>query len=221
MKEKFSEEKKQESLLTFVGLKSFDELISKLPEEKRENEIVLRTIELTGFIKEFGFDTSAVFDPSTVRGLDYYTGLVFEVYDMGGGLGRALFGGGRYNNLTGLFSKEAISGIGFGMGLTIIQLFLKEYDLIDIKEESKNAKILIIMMDDQLKSFTLRAANYLRAQDKNIEISGQFGQVKKQVQKAEAKGFRYISIIGDIEEKDNSLIIKDLKSDVTQKIIIK
>ncbi len=70
---------------------------------------------------------SAVFSPGVVRGLDYYTGIVFELMDTGGENRRALCGGGRYDNLTSLFTGKRISGVGFGMGVLTFTLFLETY----------------------------------------------------------------------------------------------
>jgi histidyl-tRNA synthetase len=71
-----------------------------------------------------------VFDPTVMRGLDYYTGTVFEIYDTSPENRRAMFGGGRYDNLMGIFGKEALSGVGFGMGDVSLQHFLEVHGLV-------------------------------------------------------------------------------------------
>jgi histidyl-tRNA synthetase len=73
---------------------------------------------------------NAEYDPSVVRGFAYYTGIVFEVFDTNPDNNRALFGGGRYDNLTGLFDNEPLPGIGFGMGDETIRLFMEVRGLI-------------------------------------------------------------------------------------------
>ena len=71
-----------------------------------------------------------VFDPTVLRGLDYYTGTVFEMYDISPENRRAMFGGGRYDNLVGLFGKDRLPGVGFGMGDVTLQHFLETHGLV-------------------------------------------------------------------------------------------
>ena len=72
--------------------------------------------KLFALLAESGVSKQVVFDPTIMRGLDYYTGTVFEMYDTSPDNRRAMFGGGRYDNLMGIFGKESLSGVGFGMG---------------------------------------------------------------------------------------------------------
>jgi len=83
-------------------------------------------------LKELGVpEGCVVFDPSIMRGLDYYTGVVFEAFDVSPDNNRALFGGGRYDNLLGLFSKNSISGAGFGLGDVTLMQFLETHGLLE------------------------------------------------------------------------------------------
>ena len=94
-------------------------------------------VEFNKLLQEVGIP-SAVFSPGVVRGLDYYTGIVFELMDTGGENKRSLCGGGRYDNLVGLFGNKRISGVGFGLGVLTLTLFLETYGLIPdrVKEAS-------------------------------------------------------------------------------------
>jgi histidyl-tRNA synthetase len=81
-------------------------------------------------LKQLGVVESVRFDPIIMRGMDYYTGVVFEAFDVSPENNRALFGGGRYDNLVGLFSKTELSGTGFGLGDVTLQNFLETHQLL-------------------------------------------------------------------------------------------
>src|SRR5690606_29499050 len=81
-------------------------------------------------LDRLGVGEAVVFDPKIMRGLDYYTGVVFEAFDVSPDNNRALFGGGRYDNLLGLFSKNELSGAGFGLGDVTLQNFLETHGLV-------------------------------------------------------------------------------------------
>jgi len=103
---------------------------------------------------------SAAFSPVVVRGLDYYTGIVFELMDTGGENRRALCGGGRYDNLAGLFGGKQISGVGFGMGVLTLTLFLQTYGLIPAEiDRASSADIYVaVLSEDMLGSAGLLAS---------------------------------------------------------------
>ena len=87
--------------------------------------------ELTSFIQlleDAEISEYCMFSPKVVRGLDYYTGIVYEVFDTGKENSRSIFGGGRYDDLLSLFSDEKITGTGFGKGVLMFSLFLKTYN---------------------------------------------------------------------------------------------
>ncbi len=87
-------------------------------------------LDLFETLKKLGVSESVRFDPKIMRGLDYYTGVVFEAFDISPENNRALFGGGRYDNLLGLFSKNELSGTGFGLGDVTLQNFLETHGLL-------------------------------------------------------------------------------------------
>ncbi|MEK7690938.1 MAG: histidine--tRNA ligase, partial [Bdellovibrionota bacterium] len=86
--------------------------------------------KLFALLRESGVaETRVVYDPTVLRGLDYYTGTVFEIYDTSPENRRAMFGGGRYDNLIGLFGNQKLSGVGFGMGDVTLENFLEIHGL--------------------------------------------------------------------------------------------
>ncbi|MBO7341996.1 MAG: ATP phosphoribosyltransferase regulatory subunit, partial [Clostridia bacterium] len=105
-------------------------------------------ISLFDALEKTGLDKYCVFDFGIIRGLDYYTGTVFEVFDLAPENNRAMFGGGRYDNLVGLFVKNAkISGVGYGMGDVTLENFLVTHGLVpDLNDEG--TKVLVTRFDD-------------------------------------------------------------------------
>jgi len=105
--------------------------------------------------------TNAVFDPSVMRGFDYYTGVVFEMYDTNPKNSRALFGGGRYDDLVGIFGVEKVSGIGFGWGDVTTRDFLETYNL--LPEYYPPIKLYICHLEGFIEEAN-KLADYIRGQ---------------------------------------------------------
>ncbi|MDO4962697.1 MAG: histidine--tRNA ligase [bacterium] len=151
------------------------------------------------------------FDFSIVRGLDYYTGTVFEVYDKSTENKRALFGGGRYDNLVGLFdSNKQISGIGFGCGDVTLENFLKTHNLVP-KQRNNSSKLMILNFPgvDYNKLFAL--ATELRS-ILPVTLFTDEKKLGKQIDYALKNNYDYIAILGEDELKDKIVVIKNLKT---------
>lgn len=160
-----------------------------------------------------GADSSVLFDPSIVRGFDYYTGLVFEIYDTNPENRRAIFGGGRYDRLLAQFSgkKEEIKAIGFGMGDVTLEHFLEGHNLKKLQSRGPNA--YLPLLNNNLTNEVLKLAAELRSQNISIEISleatKKFG---KQIELAQKKGYKYLLILGEDELKADTIILKNLET---------
>src|SRR5690606_3829382 len=102
--------------------------VADLPAELHESAAVQELERLFELLEEAGV-TNTRFDVTLMRGLDYYTGMVFEVFDLHPDNNRAMFGGGRYDGLVGLFGAEPVPTVGFAPGLTMTQLFLESHNL--------------------------------------------------------------------------------------------
>lgn len=166
--------------------------------------------ELFKAIKEFGIENYCVFDFSIMRGLDYYTGTVFEVFDEAPQNKRALFGGGRYDNLVSLFNKGSnITGVGFGFGDVTLENFLSTHSLIPSKYTTK-LKVLICRFPDISYSKYAKFANALR--NAGIISSIYLGSKKigKQIRYAIKEEYSHIIIIGEAEFNNNTIKIKNL-----------
>ncbi|MDQ5955452.1 MAG: histidyl-tRNA synthetase [Patescibacteria group bacterium] len=160
-------------------------------------------------LEELGV-SNAVFDPSIVRGFDYYTGLVFEIFDTHPDNNRALFGGGRYDNLTALFDDEPIVGIGFGMGDVTIRDFLAVRNL--LPPYIPPTRVYLAVTSPELVQFAMGVAKELR--EANIPAGIDFGEKKlgDQIKTATKHAIPFLIVIGENEQSSNSFTIKDLKT---------
>ena len=153
-----------------------------------------------------------VFDFGIIRGLDYYTGTVFEVFDESPENNRAMFGGGRYDNLVGMFAKNAkISGVGYGMGDVTLENFLVTHGLVpDLY--AKEVRVLVARFDDVPYEHYISAVASLR--NAGIPASLYLGSKKfgKQIDYAVKGHYSHVLIIGGSELEAGIAKIKDLNS---------
>ena len=165
---------------------------------------------LFDMLEKTGLDKYCVFDFGIIRGLDYYTGTVFEVFDNAPENNRAMFGGGRYDNLVGLFVKNAkISGVGYGMGDVTLENFLVTHNLVpDLYGE--NIKVLVTRFDDVPYENYLTLTEKLR--DAGITASMYIGSKKfgKQIDYAVKEHYSHVIIMGASELESNIVKIKNL-----------
>ena len=186
---------------------SLEAMCERVSDRGGANEI----LGLFGLLKKTGLSEVCVFDFSVVRGLDYYTGNVFEVYDESPENRRALFGGGRYDNLVGIFKNASVSGIGFGIGDVTFQSFLEIHKLMPAEIEQKQTILVCVFADveygryltiaERIRKAGMNAAVYLQAED----------GLKKQLQYAEKNGYPAIVIVGSSEVESGKIVIKDMK----------
>lgn len=157
-------------------------------------------------------------NPGLVRGLDYYTGVVFEVSmpDFGSS---SLAGGGRYDNLLHTFTKENVTGIGVGIGFEPICLALEELNLAPSKKT--NTQVLITIFDQTLIPDYLKLAYELRDKNINTEVyPNQKAKIAKQLKYADHQKIPYTIVLGSDEKKNNLLILKNMQSGQQEKIEI-
>ena len=166
--------------------------------------------QLFAALEKTGLDRFCVFDFGIIRGLDYYTGTVFEVFDNAPENNRAMFGGGRYDNLVGLFVKNAkISGVGYGMGDVTLENFLVTHELIP-ETFGSGIKVLVTRFDDVPYEAYLALLDKLR--DAGIVSTIYLGSKKfgKQIDFAVKDGFSHIVVMGGDELSRGVIKLKDL-----------
>ena len=181
--------------------------------------------ELTSFIQlleDAEISEYCTFSPKVARGLDYYTGIVYEVFDTGKENIRSIFGGGRYDDLLSLFSDEKITGTGFGMGVLMFSLFLKTYNLIpeEIREPDYSDTIYITSISKIVSDYALKLARMVRVEDFPCIVDYRFSNLKNQLSKANELGVLIVLIIGPKEMEQNEVTIKNMRTEAQETIKI-
>jgi histidyl-tRNA synthetase len=156
----------------------------------------------------FAVDDYLVYDPSIVRGLDYYTGPVFEAYDREHKF-RAIFGGGRYDNLVADVGGDRITGVGFAMGDVIIQLLLERASKRPELPTSPS-QVLVTVFSAELYAQSLALAARLRQAGINVEQVLEATRLGKQIRYASRKGIPYVAILGPDELEAGQVVLKNL-----------
>lgn len=149
-----------------------------------------------------------VFDPSIVRGLAYYTGVVFEVHDVGGEL-RAICGGGRYDNLLRDFGGPAVSATGMGMGDAVLEILLEEKGLLDDQVPRRQLAYFVACADHAFSKEMHRITAAIRSRGHSANFSYKLGGLGKQLKIASAQNARRCVIIGQ-EYREGKLAVKDM-----------
>jgi len=149
------------------------------------------------------------FDIGVVRGLAYYTGIVFEVYDRAATL-RAVCGGGRYDNLLRDFGGPPVTATGFGMGDAVLEILLREKGLLtDDMLSTRRVDYYVAVVADEFADRAVSLAFDMRRAGACTEFSYKSAGLKKQLKQAQTLNARYVVIVGE-ELKDNRLIVKDM-----------
>lgn len=155
-------------------------------------------------------------DSKISRGFDYYTGLVFEVFDVSGENNRAMLGGGRYDNLTSMFGGEPISGVGFGMGDVTMRDFLETHQLLPESVRSTAPHVAVIPMTTEQNLFAETVAHQIRHAGFAVATDISTKKVGDKIGRASEKGTKFICVIGEDEMTSDSLTFKKLASGETQ-----
>jgi histidyl-tRNA synthetase len=147
--------------------------------------------------------------PQIVRGLDYYTGTVFEAWDVEGEF-RAMFGGGRYDNLVSAVGGDPLPAVGFAMGDVVISLVLKKYGLIPAGLESSPAPVLVTIFDESMLPASISLASELRQAGINVNCYPEPAKLAKQFKFADRIGIKIAVVIGPDEVKSGEVTIKEM-----------
>lgn len=194
---------------------SNEEVLAFLAEFLKSSEMGLKGIEEVEFVlnqvNTLGLkDAKVVINLTLARGLDYYTGAILEVKADDVELG-SIGGGGRYDDLTGIFGMAGLSGMGVSFGLDRIYLCLEELNLFP-DSTVNTTKVLFFNMGEAEMAESMRWTNALRAAGISSECYPDNAKFKKQFDYADKKGVAYVAIIGDSELKEGKAKIKDQAS---------
>lgn len=166
--------------------------------------------ELAEYIDAAGIKTAWEIDLSLARGLNYYTGAIFEIKALDYQIG-SISGGGRYDNLTGIFGLPDMSGVGISFGADRIYDVLKGLDKFP-KELGSTTTLLFANMGSQECSYILPVSTELRRRGISTEIYPDACKLKKQFDYADRKGIPFLSICGESEKESGTVQIKNLST---------
>lgn len=189
-----------------------------------KKEPTQRLKELFSYLEACGLKEGQDFEfsPTIVRGLDYYTGVIFELVDSNppaGGPTLSLAGGGRYDNLIGIFADRQIPAVGIGFGFDRIIETMDERGLFLETTKSPTSKVLVTVFDKKLALQSIKVASGLHGKGINIELyPNEEEKLDKQLKYADKRGIPYVVIIGPEEVAKDSVKLKDMASG-TEKII--
>lgn len=165
--------------------------------------------ELFSVLEAMGLREYVKFEPNIMRGLLYYTGTVFEAFDVSGSVKRAIFGGGRYNKLMEDVGGDPLSAVGFAMGDVVVGLLLKEAGLVDLST-AMPAKAVLTVFDQELLPKTIQVATGLREAGINVIVYPELAKLPKQFKFANKIGARYALVLGPDEAAQDNITVKDL-----------
>ncbi len=179
-----------------------EEIIIILDQSDEQTDLVLG-------LQQLGI-TNVIFDKSISRGFDYYTGTIFEIFDISGENNRSLIGGGRYDNLTSMFSDEPLSGIGFGIGDVTMRDFLETHKLIPKHIHSTAPTLMIIPTEPSLNLEGQKIAKIFRSH--GIKVATDIGTKKlgKKISEAAENKVIYALIVGTDEITTGNFVLKNL-----------
>lgn len=187
----------------------FAKSVSGLPSELKDSDHVKELQALFSSLKEQGVP-NAKFDITLMRGLDYYTGTVFEVFDTHPENNRSMFGGGRYDGLVGLFGVEPISTVGMAPGLTPMQLFLESHDL--LPKMHSTTDLSLVVLAEEVTDDALRIANYMREEGVNVEVDLTGRKVDKQVKAVVKRQVPFMIFVGEDEVAHEQFTLKEVET---------
>ena len=177
----------------------------------RELEEVMRILETMGENLDF-----VDMDIMLARGLSYYTGAIFEVKVNNVSIG-SVSGGGRYDNLTGVFGLKGVSGVGFSFGVDRLYDVLEELRLFP-DEQLQGTKVLLAHFDEQAYYYALGLLSKIREAGIKAELYPDVTKMKKQLDFASKKAIPYVAICGDEEIKSGTVSLKNLETGDQEKL---
>lgn len=191
-----------ERLLAFLQTQT----LAEIPEELKGSDAVASLEKLMTRLEKIGI-SNVQFDPTLMRGFDYYTDIAFEVFDTDPANNRSMFGGGRYDGLVSMFGVEPVPAVGFAMGDITLKLFLEAHELLpELRPETD----LCVALIGDVSQTAWEQIRQLRDMDLNVMVDSTGRKPDKQIKTASKKGIRYMMFIGEKELESDQFTLKDL-----------
>ena len=191
-----------------------DEKLNVIKNVLKDSQVGLKGVEEVAYIldvlKPMQLHNEIELDLTLARGLNYYTGAIFEVKAKDVSIG-SITGGGRYDNLTGIFGKPGLSGIGISFGADRIYDVLNTLDLYP-KETTNSTQILFINFGEKETAYCLPLVNEARSHGVSAEMYPDAVKMKKQMSYANAKQIAFVAMAGENEMKENKITIKNMET---------
>ena len=189
-----------------------EEKLQVISEVLKDSETGLKGVEEIRFIldtlKLFGLQNEIQLDLTLARGLNYYTGAIFEVKALDVQIG-SITGGGRYDNLTGIFGMPGISGVGISFGVDRIFDVLNALDAYP-KEAVNGTQLLFINFGEKETAFCMPIAARLREEGIRTEVFPDSVKMKKQMSYANAKSIPFVALVGENEMNEGKVTLKNM-----------
>jgi histidyl-tRNA synthetase len=199
-------------ILEFKGEVSdkIDFLRNVLKDTETGQKGIAEIAEVFGIVGDLHLDSRVELDLTLARGLNYYTGAIFEVIAEDVKIG-SICGGGRYDDLTGIFGLPDVSGVGVSFGADRIYDVMTELGLFPDSSASIT-KVLFVSFGEKEQKYCLRLVNELRKSGINSEIFPDLAKLKKQMGYANSKQIPYVVLVGETEMENNIITVKDMHS---------
>ena len=203
---------KKEAILileSFMKSRSLEELAAQLPNLKN-NPGFAEIVTAIKNLSILGYNDYIEFNPTVIRGFDYYDGLVFEVFDRHPDNNRAIFGGGRYNGLAEIFGEKNFPAVGFAPGDETTKLFLTSWNLLDKIKENYAPEYYLPLLNKKLSQETALLAKKLRSRGFNLLAGLEEQKITRAIELADKKKIKNIIIFNQDEADKKIIKIKDL-----------
>lgn len=191
-----------------------DEKLNVIKNVLKDSQVGLKGVEEVTYIldvlKSMQLHNEIELDLTLARGLNYYTGAIFEVKAKDVSIG-SITGGGRYDNLTGIFGKPGLSGVGISFGADRIYDVLNALDLYP-KETINSTQILFINFGEKETAYCLPLVNEARSHGVSAEMYPDAVKMKKQMSYANAKQIAFVAMAGENEMKENKITLKNMET---------
>jgi histidyl-tRNA synthetase len=211
---------KLQPILNLSG--SNTEKLSQIREVLNSSEIGLKGIEemetVFNYLKPLGIKTTVELDLTLARGLNYYTGAIFEVKALDVQIG-SITGGGRYDDLTGIFGLPNVSGVGISFGADRIYDVMEQLELFQ-KNTSTTTKLFFVNFGEKEQAWCLAAMKQLREAGVSTEIYPDASKMKKQMTYANNRNFPFVALVGEEEIASGLITLKNMENGEQEKITV-